>query len=41
MKNHKSHVNNNVTIFVEGMGFVGVGSFKSPDVVWKKIKVNG
>lgn len=38
MRNTKSHVNNNVTLYVEGYGFAGVGTFKTPDLVWKKVK---
>jgi len=38
MKNIKGYVNNNVTLFIEGFGFAGVGTFKTPDLVWKKVK---
>lgn len=41
MKNIKAHVNNHVTVFVEGFGFVGVGTFKTPDITWKKVKATG
>lgn len=41
MQNVKSHVNNNVTLYVEGYGFAGVGTFKTPDLVWKKAKSTG
>ncbi|MCT7405608.1 phage major tail tube protein [Aliarcobacter cryaerophilus] len=41
MKNIKGHVNNHVTLYIEGMGFLGVGTFKTPDLVWKKTKFTG
>lgn len=41
MQNIKGHVNNNVTLFIEGLGFAGVGTFKTPDLVFKKVKFNG
>lgn len=41
MKNIKNHINNNVTLFIEGIGFAGVGNFKTPDLVFKKVKANG
>ncbi len=41
MKNIKAYVNNNVTVFVEGIGFVGVGTFKTPDIILKKVKATG
>ncbi|MDN5092719.1 MAG: phage major tail tube protein [Aliarcobacter butzleri] len=41
MQNTKGHVNNNVTLFIEGYGFAGVGTFKTPDLVWKKAKSTG
>ncbi len=41
MQNIKGHVNNHVTLYIEGMGFLGVGTFKTPDLVWKKAKFTG
>ncbi|WP_324171977.1 phage major tail tube protein [Sulfurimonas sp.] len=41
MKNQVSHVIARADIFVVGVGFIGVGTYTSPELKWKKITNNG
>lgn len=41
MKNEKSHVIARADVYVEGIGFIGVANYQSPQLKWKKTGCNG
>lgn len=41
MKNERSHIIARADVYVEGIGFIGVATYQSPELKWKKIGCNG